>query len=307
MSEESKTHDETEKRPKHASPKAGWRAVRDSFGFWFGIISFAVSTALGFYWYYASDKAPRLVYAVSAAKAELKRPDFDNKLQIEYGGVEVDSDVTIVQVAIWNAGSRSIRNDDILSALTLQMAGNAPILSARIKQTTREVCKFTFDNGNLAVSQSPRNRIDTPLTWTHEQALHTDPQLSKGVCSFKFRILEPEDGALVQIIYEGDASKDPQISGIFEGQREVDPIRSQDVSVPTDKLIRGLRFIVAGEVAALTILSSLLFFRLRKRDKTPQRRYFKLFFISTLLSLFLMALVWAGTFWLQAPRTPFSF
>ena len=168
------------------------------FFFWLGI-SGTVGTlffgVLSVYFYQASKIKPLLTFGVHPLKTELQRPDFDKELGFIYKGNPLDSEsITSVQVSIWNAGTRSIRDSDVLDHFRLVMPDGAAILSVRTKKTSRPICGFV--------------------------SLGNQEDYKSGICRLKWRILEPGDGAVLQIIYAGSARRDPKLEGIVEGQRD---------------------------------------------------------------------------------------
>jgi len=180
------------------SAPLGVRDLRDHISFWFNIISAIVSIisiVLAVYFYQASRIKPLLTFGVHPLKMELQRPDYDNELGFTYNGKPVDSDrITSVQVSIWNAGTRSIRNSDVLDPIRLVMPDGSVILSVQVKKTSRPICGF--------------------------ERLDNQGDYKSGKCRLKWLILEPGDGADLQIIYAGTAHNDPTLEGIVEGQTD---------------------------------------------------------------------------------------
>lgn len=165
--------------------------------FWLSVVG-GVTTIIGFvlsiYFYQASQIAPLLTFGVYPIKTELQRPDFDKKLGFVYEGKPIESEaITSVQVSIWNAGTRSISGDEILDPVRLVMPDGASILSVIAKKTSRPIAGF--------------------------EILGNQDDYRTGTCRLKWRILEPGDGAVFQIIYVGSASRDPNLEGIIEGQK----------------------------------------------------------------------------------------
>jgi len=184
---------------KVASPPQGdgdWR--NHIFFFWLSIIGTVgtlVGIVLGVYFYQTSQIKPLLTFAVHPLKTELQRPDYEKELGFIYNGKPLDAEsITSVQVAIWNAGTRSIRNSDVLDPFRLVMPDGAPILSVRIKKTGRPICGF--------------------------ERLDNKDDYKSGICRLKWIILEPSDGVVLQIIYAGSARRDPTLEGVVEGQKD---------------------------------------------------------------------------------------
>jgi hypothetical protein len=84
------------------------------------------------------------------------------------------------------------------------MPGGSAILSVRVKKSSRAICGFeTVDN---------------------------QEDYKSGTCRLKWRILEPGDGAVLQIIYAGSARADPTLEGAVEGQRGGVVVEQYDLS-----------------------------------------------------------------------------
>jgi hypothetical protein len=113
-----------------------WRS--HIFFFWLGIVGTVgslIGIVLSFYFYQESQIKPLLTFSVHPLKTELQRPDFDKELGFIYKGKPVNSEsITSVQVCIWNAGTRSIRDSDVLEPFRLVMPDGAAILSVRVKK-----------------------------------------------------------------------------------------------------------------------------------------------------------------------------
>jgi hypothetical protein len=183
---------------KVASPLHGNGNWRNHINFWFGIVGTVIGIigiVLAVYFYQASKIKPLLTFGVHPLKTELQRPDYDKELGFIYKGKPVDSEsITSVQVSIWNAGTRSIRGSDVLDPFRLVMPDGAPILSVRVKKTSRPICGF--------------------------ENLDNKEDYKSGTCRLKWLILEPGDGVVLQIIYAGSARRDPTLKGIVEGQKD---------------------------------------------------------------------------------------
>ena len=115
-----------------------------------------------------------------------------------YNGKPVTSDITAAQVAIWNGGSKSIRSDDFLQPIILQTNERIPILDAQVRYVTRDIIGFQIKTDGAKPSE----------------------------LGLDFRILEPGDGAIVQLICAGRPEIDVSLSGILVEQKR---IRRQEI------------------------------------------------------------------------------
>ena len=133
---------------------------------------------------------PSIVASMNSVATPVVKTGTASKLAISYEGKPITSDITAVQIAIWNAGKKAVRPEQILNPITISVEGKHRILEAQIQRSTREVCKPT---------------------------LQTD-LLSDGKLGINWRILEPKDGLLVQVIYEGPEKTPLTIQTVIEEQ-----------------------------------------------------------------------------------------
>lgn len=215
---------------------------RNHIFFWFsifGIVATTLGVVLSIYFYQAAQVKPLLTFGVHPLKTELQRPDFDKELGFIYNGNPVESEtITSVQVAIWNAGTRSIRDSDVLDPFHLVMPEGSAILSVRVKKTSRPVSGF--------------------------EILGTQEDYESGTCHLKWRILEPGDGAVLQIIYAGSARRDPTLVGAVEGQKG--GILVEDYDINSDKKSISSTISTARLLALITLILLVVFlFGIAKR------------------------------------------
>lgn len=107
-------------------------------------------------------------------------------IEVRYQGVPVPK-VTASAVWIWNSGNTTVRGDDIVPSdpIGFQFPGSA--LNASVRKVTRDV---------IGVSA----RISSEPSTVH----------------FTFNFLDPGDGAIVEILHDGDA-KSPTCVGTIVG------------------------------------------------------------------------------------------
>ena len=212
---------------------------RDHIFFWFGIVGTVgtlVGVVLSVYFYQASKIKPLLTFGVHPLKTELQRPDYDKELGFIYKGKPVDSEsITSVQVSIWNAGTRSIRDSDVLDPFRLVMPDGSAILSVRVKKTGRPICGF--------------------------ERLDNQEDYKSGTCRLKWLILEPGDGVVLQIIYAGSARRDPTLEGVVEGQRDGVVVEQYDLTFDRTTILPSKISITRlGSVLVLFLVAILLMF-----------------------------------------------
>ncbi len=223
---------------------------RDPFSFWFGIVgtvATSISLVLALYFYQVSKIKPLLTFGVHPLKTELQRPDYDKELGFIYSGKPIDSEsITSVQVSIWNAGTRSIRDTDVLDSIRLVTPDGSAILSARVKKTSRPICGI--------------ERLDDREDY------------KSGTCRLKWRILEPGDGAVLQIIYAGSARRDPTLEGAVEGQRDGVVVEKYNLTYDRTSIVPSISMTRLGPPLVLTLVSVLLVFIASRISKTEAAR-----------------------------------
>lgn len=146
-----------------------------------------------FYFHQASQRAPELTYSLSPAKTAIVRSGDAYGLKVTANGNEVEDDVTAIQVAIWNAGNQSIREQQVLQPLIFKTRNAAPIINARIREQTREVVGMKLDESN----------VDT------------------GVLRVDWKILEKNDGGVVQLIVADGDRAAVAADAVIEGQEGI--------------------------------------------------------------------------------------
>jgi hypothetical protein len=141
--------------------------------------------------------APRkdLSFCVNPVRTPIVQIARPTDVSVSYKGNPVKGNVTAAQIAIWNAGREPIKGDDVLTPIILH-TGTNQIMEASILKATREVSGFQLDSNNIG-----SNSI-----------------------GMKWRILEKNDGALLQIVYSGDVNVPVIFEGVLIGQAHLDQV-----------------------------------------------------------------------------------
>jgi hypothetical protein len=109
-----------------------------------------------------------------------------SRLSVTLDGATLNTDVTAAQIAFWNEGNDTIRNEYMLQPLILVTAPEARIFEATVRKKSREAVRIDLDT----------SRID------------------RGELGVSWNILEQGDGAIVQIIFAGP----PRYADFGEGR-----------------------------------------------------------------------------------------
>jgi hypothetical protein len=160
-----------------------------------GSLASVFSVPLAIYLFFESYKARELTYYVHPVRAIVATTGTASQLSVNYAGKEIITDVTAVQVALWNRGRETIRTADILKPLIIQTEGGTPILEATIRMETRDVVGL--------------RKVD-------------ESELDRGRLAVSWDILEENDGGVVQLIVAGKPDVKITAAAVIEGQRNIE-------------------------------------------------------------------------------------
>lgn len=172
--------------------------LRGAIGKWtknVWVVSILTGLATGLLvWWFTYDRPRQLtVYVDPTAAAVVQRGETSN-LIVTHRGTEVTTDVTAIQVSLWNAGDVAIRGQHVLSPIKLRLSGGTPILEATVRKSSREVVGLNLDTS----------------------------EAKDGVVKVSWSILEKEDGGVIQVVYAGGEAAILQCEGVIEGQKKVE-------------------------------------------------------------------------------------
>ena len=165
----------------------------NGWGFFTGVIGLLFA----FYTYWVSQSFPNLLAEVHPARTILVSPEGAQDLTIFANGKQIKGPVTSVQIAIWNAGTKPIRAEDVLEKIRIRTNKTTPIISVRILKMTRDVTGVSADISRM----------------------------TEGIIGINFKILESSDAVLLQLTYEGDEKIEFIGSGIIVGQSKFELLK----------------------------------------------------------------------------------
>lgn len=161
---------------------------------WLAIVSLVVGVVTSLYFYELSILAPLLTYTVNSSRFTINRTNFEKDFGITFKGKPLDADkVTAIQIAVWNDGSAPITTSSILEPIKFQTPDGDRIISATIKRVSRSLCEF--------------------------EIINNAKQLEHGECGMTWKVLEPRDGAIIQLVYVG--TRQPRMTGAIMGQTQI--------------------------------------------------------------------------------------
>jgi len=205
-------------------------------------------------------------------------------LRVLHGDQDIKGDVTAAQVAIWNDGTESIRPENVLSPVCILLHPSVTILEAKVRKVSRGVIGAAVDASRLADGV-------VPVTW---------------------KILEHNDGAIIQLIFAGSTETDVTVDGTVEGQPTVLHVKpSHKILSPAEQLAldRGQALVLAGPAAfgVLLVLVWLLVRRTYTGSLTgngPDRLVKIPMWVSLVMLCISLLLAWRE---LRQPGPPFGF
>lgn len=248
---------------------------------WIGLLTAifsVVAVPLAIYLYFAGARTRRLTYFVDPVETIVVKGGEASTLRVLHGGQDIKGDVTAAQVAIWNDGTESIRSENVLSPVCILLHPSVPVLEARIRKVSRGVIGAAVDPSRLADGV-------VPVTW---------------------KILEHNDGAVVQLIFAGSAKTDIAVEGIVEGQPAVLAIKPPyKVQSPTEQVAHRRRETLGMAIGLCVVAIVVLLLHWLIRTKAPLDPIDRLipWIIALMVCIFLF-LSWQR---LRQPGPPFGF
>ncbi|GAA5483337.1 hypothetical protein [Haloferula sargassicola] len=216
---------------------------------WIGIVgSFAsiIGIPLGIYFARSSVVSPKLLYYVHPVRTPIVTPGVASDLKMFHRDRELTGAVNSIQLAVWNSGNKPIRRADVLRPITIGLPDGCMILESALTRISRP-------ETGLKIDDKTDLKAPVPLS---------------------FDILEPDDGAIVQLVYEGPSDCDVSVVGAVVGQRQIQAVTFKgDISTPLERyegLSRSLRFPAYTMIGVGTIACAIpLIFARRYRVKKP--------------------------------------
>jgi uncharacterized Tic20 family protein len=178
-----------------------------------GLIISIIALILMVALYIIDQKERELVYAINPIKTQVVTMGEFTGLEIIHNGIALgNTDVTAVQIAIWNSGDLSIRSENILKEVAICTDPPVQILEVSIVKNYREYDVTEF------------------------RTLDTEETLKNGRVPVTWRILERNDGASIQLIYLGSIDVDIYVDGLIEGGGAVNRVESGiTIKSPTEQ------------------------------------------------------------------------
>lgn len=236
---------------------------RDYVGYFIAVVSILIGSYVSWYYYdktlqfrqprFAADFVPQTIYD---AKKELRLP-----LKVTRDdGTPLEKSVHSANHVFWNAGNLPISAQDVLTPVRVRVLDpEAEVLAVTIARPSRKVvdCKVTRDGKDSFI-----------LT---------------------FRILEQDDGCLINVIYSGPQSIKYAVEGEMVGVRKIEARTETawDILKRDENSNSTIKRVLPVFASAIPWLPSILFALLLLRGNTSRR-----FGLSVVASVLLTAAAW---------------
>lgn len=184
---------------------------------WKGIVFYLFPIFISIYLFVLAKENRDLCFFENPTKATVFKSGQAAGLQVLHQGTPIDTDVTIVQVAVWNHGRKSIRQENILKPVILYTSPGCSILDASIRKASRDVSDIRLDKSSL----------------------------KEGTLPISWKILEKNDGAAIQLIVAGKPATAIRCKGTIEGQKNI-AICDKNSDSGFLLLFNGMLFLILG-------------------------------------------------------------
>jgi hypothetical protein len=188
------------------------------------VVGIPLAFFLGYYFYKLSIHERRLTYHVSPVKNSILRSGQFSELNVSVGDVKITNDLTAATVAIWNAGNEPILHNDILSPIKIVTSNHTPIYKRILARTSRAEADIRL--------LPPTSLDEVQLDW---------------------KILENDDGLVLQVIYGGDSSVKLSVEGSIVGKR------APEEKLATGKWRQTLNVLLGGMMGLAASIAMTIF------------------------------------------------
>jgi hypothetical protein len=242
-----------------------------------GAVASIIAVPLAFYFYFESRSVRDLVVAEQPVRSVFVSHETPEGIEVRINGQQVlGKDLFSIQMVIWNAGNESIRRENVLEPITIRTPQTAEVIRAKVVRSSRPLAEV--EAKIAADAHSVR------LDW---------------------RILESQDGAVVEVLVVGDPKVRLDIAGTVEGCG-APRIVSPDKAFGKSPHAESSRSFAAWAAAAGTLIAAgaglLVGVATSKGVRTRERRLRLLLMIGGSLSVLLIEGGWH--LWTMSGRAP---
>jgi hypothetical protein len=166
----------------------------------FAVSVFSIVFALGtsYCFYGLASRERNLIYYINPNVTTILEPGTLADLAVSYHGFQITNGLYSVQIAIWNKGNEPIEDMDILRPISIKAPKGVQVIQRSIATVSRDVTNLHFVGG------SAPDRIE--ISW---------------------RILEQNDGAVLQLFYTGRPEAGFIVDGVIKEQHNLNAFTNE--------------------------------------------------------------------------------
>jgi hypothetical protein len=239
-------------------------------------------TVAGFFLglYFQFQTSPKLVFAVKPGRLEIASGGQSPHLSFQYKGFPIKGDLTSARVALWNAGRVPIKREDVPKPIVIYTTPPTAILDVVLKPFGHtDITEFTLD-----ARQLPQGRL--PVRWT---------------------VLPKQDGAFIDLIYNGPPDVKIAVSGLVLGQDSIEIYQNEIGFASPAEEYEAERKVNKRQLALVPVLmlgSLLGFFASTLRARRETNSFARRTLIALAVTCVLMMLLSAVMYWTSRYPTP---
>ena len=166
------------------------------------VLSIVIGLGTSYYFYGLTARERNLTYYINPNVTTIVKPKTLADLAVSYHGFPITNGLYSVQIAIWNKGNEPIEDMDILRPISIIAPKGVQVIQLSIVKVSRDVTSFHFIDG------SPPDRIET--SW---------------------RILEQNDGAVIQLFYTGESEAEFIVDGVIKEQHNLSKFTTESAGL----------------------------------------------------------------------------
>lgn len=219
-----------------------------------------VSVSLAVYYHNKSFKKRELTYYISPTRSIILRQGQSSELRVLHRNEEIQSDISVAQISIWNNGKEAIWQNNVIEDIQIKTNPPVQILEVKARKINRQAINFSYNSDYLI----------------------------EGYLSLNWKVLEKDDGAFLELIYAGPPDVEIFVEGDIEGQDVVQKYVEEDAS-SFAVFARGLIVISMTFLVMIGISKTKFVSRIKLEKIKPP-------FLSGLLSCLAFLLVIGGFF-----------
>lgn len=168
---------------------------------------------IGLFFDFTGNDSRELTYFVNPVRFPIVTDASKDLINVYVGDSLIPSNVSLVRLGLWNAGSKEIRQDDIRDPLRFRFTKDAQVLNAKVIAKTNELVIINIDTTGF---------IDNSVV-------------------VSWNILEKMEGGAIDVVYVGELDTEIYATCRVVGQKELSVLHYENGDRHPDS-VSGRRF-----------------------------------------------------------------